>query len=167
MKKTYFCCEDISKIENYELALKESFRGWDLHHRLGTHTSDGERRLVNLSVEELIALNMYWRRPASELIFLPAKDHQRLHKIGKKRGPMSEEQKKKISDSNKGRTLSIEHKKKLRQAYAKRVNKTPMKGKHHSDETKKKMSEAWDYNKHFTTETRKKISDGVKRSKLS
>ena len=45
------------------------------------------------------------------------------------------------------------------------------KGKHHSEETKKKlskpksekakkkMSEAWDYDKHFTVETRKKLSE--------
>ena len=29
MKKTYFCCEDISKIENYDLALKDNFKDWD------------------------------------------------------------------------------------------------------------------------------------------
>lgn len=33
-----------------------------------------------------------------------------------------------------------------------------MKGKQHSEETKKKMSEAWAYDKHFTIKTREKIS---------
>ena len=29
-----YCCEDISKIENYELAKRDNFRGWVIHHRL-------------------------------------------------------------------------------------------------------------------------------------
>ena len=29
-----YCCEDISKIENYEIAKRDNFRGWVIHHRL-------------------------------------------------------------------------------------------------------------------------------------
>lgn len=51
-----YCCEDISKIENYELAKRDNFSGWVIHHRLETHTSDGERRKVDIGKEELKAL---------------------------------------------------------------------------------------------------------------
>ena len=43
----------------------------------------------------------------------------------------------------------------------------PFYGKHHSTETRKKLSDSWDYDKHFTTETRKKISEGNKGKKFS
>lgn len=108
-----FCCEDISKIENYEEAVNDTTQMWECHHRLETHTSDGERRLVDLTHKELIALDMYLYRPADELIFIAKIEHQRLHFKDKKR---SEEIKQRLSEANKG------HK--------------------HSDETKRKMSEA-------------------------
>lgn len=81
-KKTKFCY-DIEHIENYNLAKEDNFMGWVIHHRLETHNSDGKRRLVNLSKNELIALNMYYNRPASELIFMKNKDHTSLHNKGK------------------------------------------------------------------------------------
>ena len=73
-----FCIEDISKIENYEEATA-SKELYECHHRLETHTSDGERRKVDLSREELLALDMYYHRPANELIFLKKADHSSLH----------------------------------------------------------------------------------------
>lgn len=76
----YCISEQIEQIENYELAKADNFNGWHIHHRMETHNSDGERRLVNLSVEELIALEMYYNRPANELIFLTASEHRKLHK---------------------------------------------------------------------------------------
>ena len=75
----YCISEQIEQIENYELAKADNFNGWHIHHRLETHNSDGEKRLVNLSVEELIALEMYYNRPANELIFLTASEHRKLH----------------------------------------------------------------------------------------
>ena len=35
-------------------------------------------------------------------------------------------------------------------------------GKHHSEESKQKMSESWKYDKHFTEETKKKLSEAHK-----
>jgi len=65
----------------------------------------------------------YHSRPASELIFLTTKEHRRLHQEGKpapnkgkKLGPMTDEHKRKISDSMTGMKrgpLTDEHKKKL------------------------------------------------------
>lgn len=74
-----YCCEDILNIEGFAEAYADEFKGWHLHHRLETHTSDGERRAVDISMAELKALNMYWNRPASELIFMRGKDHRALH----------------------------------------------------------------------------------------
>lgn len=81
-KNTFAYCipEQIEQIENYELAEKDNFNGWDIHHRLETHNSDGQRRLVNISVAELIALDMYYNRPANELVFLTNSEHTKLHR---------------------------------------------------------------------------------------
>lgn len=143
-------CKDIENVENYEKAKTDNFKGWRCHHRLETHTSDGERRLVDIRQKELIALGMYYDRPASELIFLTISEHQILHTKGKqgywkgKTGPnkgkkLSEETRKKMSESRKGKPKSEEHKKKISEA--KKGNKN-MLGKKHSAESKKIMSEA-------------------------
>ena len=130
-------CKDYENIENYQKALADNFKGWQCHHRLETHNSDGERRLVNITLDELKALDMYYNRPSSELIFLPTSEHSSLHTKGK---PKSEEARKKMSEAQKGKHLSEEHKKKLSEA--KKGEKNPMYGKHHSEEYKKKLSEA-------------------------
>ena len=70
-----YCCEDVSLIENYEKAVTDKTQVWDCHHRKGTD--------YNLSADELIEMNLYWKRPASELIFLPHGEHMKLHNIGK------------------------------------------------------------------------------------
>ena len=72
-------CKDYENIENYEKALADNFKNWEVHHRLETHNSDGERRLVDITADELLALGMYWYRPASELIFLTRSEHRHLH----------------------------------------------------------------------------------------
>lgn len=112
-------CKDFTKIENYEKAIADS-KMWEPHHRLETHNSDGEKRLVDLSTKELIALGMYYDRQAEELIFMTRAEHTRLHKKGSKR---SEEYKRKISEALKG-------------------EKHPLYGTHLSEETKKKISDA-------------------------
>lgn len=110
-------CKDFEKIENYKKALNDETQTWECHHRLETHTSDGERRLANITREELIALDMYYNRPSEELIFLTKSEHKSLHHKGKKTwnpgGKMTEEHKRKISEAKKGKKLSEEHKKKL------------------------------------------------------
>ena len=117
-------CKDYQNIENYDKALKDNFKNWEVHHRLETHNSDGERRLVDITADELKALDMYYNRPADELIFIPIYEHSRLHMKGKH---LSEETRKKMSEANKGKQAG---------------ENNPMYGKHHSEETKKKMREA-------------------------
>ena len=113
-------CKDYQDIENYEKAKADNFIGWECHHRLETHTSDGKRREVDIPQKELIALGMYYNRPASELIFLPASEHRALKKgennpfYGKKH---SEESKKRIGEKSKGRRHSEESKKRIGAAH--------------------------------------------------
>lgn len=76
-------CKDYTKIENYDKALEDKFIGWQCHHRLETHTSDGERRLVDITTAELIALGIYRNRPPEELILMKTTKHRRLHLCGK------------------------------------------------------------------------------------
>ena len=116
-------CKEPEKIENYEKAKADDFIGWNCHQRLETHTSDGERRLVNITKKELKALGMYWYRPADELIFLTTSEHNTLHHKGKL---ISEETKNKMREARKGKHLGKDN---------------PFYGKHHSEEAKKKMSE--------------------------
>lgn len=125
-------CKDFEAIVNYEAAKKDNFKGWLCHHRLQTWTSDGERREVDITEAELIALDMYYNRPAEELIFLTTSEHNKLHHIGRHH---TEEIKKRISEASKGRL--------------------------HSDESKKKMSEAHK-NKPKTEEHRKKIAEAAR-----
>lgn len=94
-----FCDDDFTKIENYEKVMADS-KTWQCHHRLETHNSDGQRRIVDITKKELIALDMYYNRPADELIFLTNEEHVSLHH---KRKYISEEYKKKLSESNKGK----------------------------------------------------------------
>ena len=66
-----FCCEDISKIENYEKALNDS-ELYDCHHKLEIE--------LNKSQKELKEMGLYFNRPANELIFLTQSEHIRLHR---------------------------------------------------------------------------------------
>lgn len=93
-------CSNPKAIENYAMAISDEKHMWECHHRLETHFSDGTERPrdAQLSKEELIALGMYYNRPAEELIFLTKSEHRKLHNrwTNHKEGH-SEETKKKIS----------------------------------------------------------------------
>ena len=147
-----YYCDNLENVENYEKAEKDNFKGWHCHHRLETHNSDGERRLVNITRKELVALGVYWHRPASELIFLTTLEHNRLHHRGK---IFSEESKRRMSEARKGTTFSEEHKAKISAAN---------KGHSVSEEAKKKISvalkgrTAWNKGKTFSEEHKRKIS---------
>ena len=56
-------CKTPELIENFEKAAADNFIGWDCHHRLETHFSDGTERPKNaqLSAAELKALDMYYK----------------------------------------------------------------------------------------------------------
>lgn len=99
----YCFCRHPELIENYDKAIADTTQIWECHHRLETHNSDGERRLVEITKEELEALGMYFDRPPEELIFLNAFEHLSLHNKGKKK---SEKHKQKIGSSLKGQFIN-------------------------------------------------------------
>ena len=66
-----YCNESPSLIENYNKAINDEKQIWEIHHRLEIE--------LNLTAKELIKRNLYFNRPASELIFLTRSEHRRLH----------------------------------------------------------------------------------------
>ena len=173
--KTYgHICDNIENVENYEKAKADNFDGWICHHRLETHFSDGTERPKNaqMSVEELIALDMYYHRPAEELIFLTREKHQNVHFRGKHH---SEETKEKLSKALKGKPSKLkgrhpseEARKKMSDARKGKPSK--LKGRHLSEETKRKLSEAnkgqvaWNKGKKMSEEFCRKMSEVAKLS---
>ena len=161
-------CKDYENIENYQKAKADDFKNWEVHHRLETHNSDGERRLVDITADELKALDMYYNRPADELIFMTIYEHSRLHMKGKH---LSEETRKKIGSAQKGNKYALGHKHseeaKNKIAEAMKGEKNPFYGKHHSEDARKKMREARKgkhlgkdnsfYGKHHSEESKKRI----------
>ena len=133
-------CKDYKNIENYDMAVADNFKGWHCHHRLETHTPDGVRRKVDISMEELKSSGMYYHRPSEELIFLTTREHNAFNKG--RPGP------------NKGKKFSEEARRKM--AEAKKGKPSPNKGKHLSEETRKKLSESHK-GKPMSVETRRKM----------
>ena len=126
-------CKEPEKIENYEKAKQDNFKGWHCHHRLETHTPDGKRREVDIPMEELKALGLYYNRPASELIFLTSREHNAFKK-GKK---FSEEHKKKMGETKKGNKYALGHL--VSEETRKRIG-AASKGRRHTEETRRKLS---------------------------
>lgn len=67
----HFCSEDPHLIENYNDAINDKTQTWHCHHRLEIE--------LDKSGNDLINMNLYYNRPASELIFLTKRDHMSLH----------------------------------------------------------------------------------------
>lgn len=171
-------CADYTKIENYEKMVKDNeTQIWDLHHRLETHFSDGTERPKNAQITkaELIALDMYFNRPPEEFIFLTRKEHTQLHYKDK---PRSEESKRKMSEARKGKGLGREpwnkgkkgaykHSKEILEKISKSHigHESGMKGKQHSEETRKRISESLRGKKRkpFSEEWKRKISESLKK----
>lgn len=112
-----YCKDDISKIENYELAKADNFKGWHIHHRLEL-TLDGE---FAHTPEDLKRMGMYYNRPYFELIFLTKSEHQRIHAQNRSNSSLN-----KMKSSLSLRTGELNN----------------FYGKHHSDDTKQKISKA-------------------------
>lgn len=111
-----FCKDNIEEIENYAEAIADKESTWDCHHKMELHGD------YKNTLNEMKMMNLYYNRPAYELVFLKHEDHLSLHHKGKK---SSDETKKKISQNHVG-----------------------MLGKNHSKETKdkikNKVKESWD-----------------------
>lgn len=171
-----FCKDDITKIQNYEVALADTSQTWHCHHRLETHKyKDRSRkewieRDESIPSQELKALGLYYDRPAEELIFMTKSDHSSLHHRGMKvseetkrkigqgnKGKVrSEELKKQLSDRLKGRRFTEDHKQKISEAN--KGKPSHMKGKCLSDDHKRKISEAAK-RRYMSEEQRKKTAE--------
>ena len=68
-----YCKDDISLIENYELAVNDTKQIWHCHHR-------GEILPCGVySPKDLRKFGLYYNRPACELIFMTRTEHTKLH----------------------------------------------------------------------------------------
>ena len=112
--RSFFYCKDYENIENYDKALKDNFKGWEVHHR----------KEAEFSRKELIALGMYYNVSSEELIFITRAEHNKQHKKDKHH---TDETRRKISATLKGKHTGKDN---------------PFYGKKHSEEHKRKISEA-------------------------
>ena len=134
-----YCCEDISKIENYDKAIADKTQTWHCHHKAEILPCG------NFSCEDLKKFGLYYNQPASELIFIRKTEHNSFHKKGidhrGKKNPMygkkhSQETKNKIAEKSTGRShiVSQETKDKISKAKIGKVNhkgkNNPCYGKH-------------------------------------
>lgn len=170
-----FCRDDISKIENYEEAVNDKTQTWICHHILGEI----------LTRQQLLDHDFYYKVPSCMLKFVTKSEHNILHNKGKhhtdetkqrisdklkgiKRGPMSEEHRRKLSESKKD--LSAETRRKMSESQkgkhlsedTRRKLSFAHKGHHHSEESRRKMSEAAKNRSKITEETRRKQSESHK-----
>ena len=73
-----YCIEDISKIENYDIAMADNDHVWICHHKLEIRPD------YRNTVRDLKLMNLYYHRPACELIFMTTEEHSSIHMNGKK-----------------------------------------------------------------------------------
>lgn len=75
-KAKSYCLEEISLIENYNEAISDQKRTWDVHHR---RECDSKGKTL-FTKKQLIEMDLYYNRPASELIFVTRSMHWKLHR---------------------------------------------------------------------------------------
>lgn len=168
-----YCCEDISKIENYDKAIADKSQFWICHHRLELMATGG---VCDVAKQDLIDWGIYYGRPADELIFVTRAEHVKLHRIGWKH---SEESKRRTSETLKGHLVSKEARRKISESCRGRIlwpNGRPEetirkiteanRGKRRSEEQRRKMSEAakgkpkpWLRDKPRAEEWKRKLSE--------
>lgn len=157
-----YCCEDITTIENYEKAVMDPDVKWALHHRREIDE--------DLSISELIDKHLYYKRPASELIFLTPIEHSSLHNKGKepwnkgkKTGPHSEESNKKRSEALKGGNSTSW--KKGHTPWNKGKKADPLAVQKAAATRRKNKRPAWNKGIAMSEEQKKKISNSKKNKK--
>lgn len=133
-----YCKDPIEMIAGYNEAVA-SDELYVIHHVLEL-TLDGEQAHT---VDELKRLDMYYKRPYFELVFLPTREHSRIHNTGTNNFSFKtrdiESARKNLSNAlkghrgwNRGKTWSSETKEKMCQSH---------KGLKHSPESRMKIAE--------------------------
>ena len=168
--------------EDSESFPKKVVKERNLHHKFprsfskkdGVGVDNDEDNLVSLSLADHFRVHYYlWKCAKKGYRSMMAKAFVLMRKKAvvyatdetiEQLAKDYEEAMKEVAEANKGKKASEESKKKNRDAHkGKHLGKdNPFYGKTHSEETRKKLSDSWDYDKHFTAETRKKISEGNK-----
>ena len=74
-----YCREDISLIENYELAVSDTNEMWAIHHRDECKVLPSGITVIRTAAE-LKEDGRYYKCPANELIFLTNSEHFKLHR---------------------------------------------------------------------------------------
>ena len=77
-----YCCDNISLIENYQEAIADQKRMWDIHHRKECD-SEGKTLFTHKQLKEM---NLYYNRPAKELIFVTRSMHKKIHREDQVKG---------------------------------------------------------------------------------
>ena len=112
-----YCKDDISKIENYELAKADDFKGWCIHHR-------DEYKVLPSGIEvfrtqvELKENGRYYHCPANELIFMTLSEHQAYHMKH-----ITKARRVKLSEGNRRRQYTEDTRKKMSESAKKRWSK--------------------------------------------
>lgn len=73
--QAFFAPNELRKIENFQDAYNDGFKDWHIHHRLEINP-DGS---YGKPMEQLLKENLYYHRPAHELIFLTENQHLKMH----------------------------------------------------------------------------------------
>ena len=71
-----YCSEEISLIENYQQAISDEEKMWEIHHR---RECDSEGRTL-FTKKQLKEMGLYYKRQASELVFVTRSMHKKLHR---------------------------------------------------------------------------------------
>lgn len=144
-----YCSEPLEKIENYTAAIADSTQVWHCHHRL-----EVQGQFIN-SAKLLKKCGMYFNRPACELIFLTESEHHSLHS-----SHMPEDARRRISDANKGKTISEEHRLNLSVAMKGNTNTTGMLWWHNGTINKRAKEcpgEGWTAGRYYSQDTMEKL----------
>ena len=173
--------------EENESFPKKVVKDRNLHHKFprsfskkdGTEIDDDEDNLVSLSLADHFRVHYYlWKctkkgyRSMMAMAFTLMRKKAVVYATDETIEQIArdyENAMREVAEAKKGKKMSEESKKKNREAHkGKRIGEAnPFYGKHHSEETRKKLSDSWDYDKHFTEETRKKIREANKGKKFS
>ena len=77
-----YCSEEISLIENYQQAIADQTKMWEIHHR----RECDENGKTLFTKKQLKEMGLYVNRPAAELVFVTRSMHSKLHRELRSKG---------------------------------------------------------------------------------